>query len=94
MSSFSQPLPNGEYVMKLHFAETWESITGPGERVFSFNVEGREYKNFDVWQKAGGPHRAYVETVNVAIADGHLDITFESGVDNPEINGLEIFSAP
>ncbi len=44
--------------------------------------------------KAGGPRRAYVDTVNVDIADGKLDITFESGVDNPEINGIEIIPAP
>jgi hypothetical protein len=90
MSSFSQPLHNGKYVVKLHFAETFDGITGPGERVFSFNVEGREFKDFDVWVKAGGPRRAHVETVNVDIADGKLDLTFESDVDNPVINGIEI----
>jgi enterochelin esterase family protein len=38
MDSFSRPVPNGKYVVKLHFAETFEGITGPGQRVFSFNV--------------------------------------------------------
>ncbi|MDD5139563.1 MAG: malectin [Verrucomicrobiales bacterium] len=94
MSSFSQPLPNGKYVVKLHFAETYDGISGPEGRVFSFNVEGQEFKDFDVWVKAGGPRRAYIETVPVTIADGKLDITFESGVDNPEINGIEIIPAP
>jgi len=94
MSSFSQPLPNGKYVVKLHFAETYDGIEGPQGRVFSFNVEGQEFKDFDVWAKTGGPRRAYVETVNVNITDGKLDITFESGVDNPEINGIEIIPAP
>jgi len=93
MNSFSQSLPNGIYVVRLHFAETWEGITAPGERVFSFNVEGHEFKNYDVWVKAGGPRRAYIETVTVEIADGKLDITFTSGVDNPEINGIEIVPA-
>jgi hypothetical protein len=81
-------------VVKLHFAETFDGITGPGERVFSFNVEGREFKDFDVWVKAGGPRRAYVETVNVDIADGKLALTFESDVDNAEINGIEIIPSP
>jgi alcohol dehydrogenase (cytochrome c) len=94
MNAFSQPLPNGKYVVKLHFAETWKGITGPGGRVFFINVEGHEFKNFDVWVKAGGPRRAYVETVKVDIADGTLDITFTSGVDNPEINGIEIIPTP
>lgn len=90
MTSFTQPLPNGNYVVKLHFAETFEGITGPGQRVFSFNVEGQEFKDFDVWAKAGGGYRAYVETVNVNVADGKLDITFTSNIENPEINGIEI----
>ncbi|MCU0786380.1 MAG: malectin, partial [Verrucomicrobia bacterium] len=94
MSSFSQPLHNGKYVVKLHFAETFDGITGPGERVFSFTVEGREFKGFDIWAKAGGPRRATIETVNIEVTDGKLDLTFESDVDNPAINGIEIIPAP
>jgi hypothetical protein len=76
--------------VKLHFAETYEDITGPGQRVFSFNVEGREFKDFDVWVKAGGSQRACIETVPVEITDGKLDIKFTPNVQNPEINGIEI----
>jgi len=90
MSSFSYPVPNGKYTVKLHFAETFDGISGPGERVFSFNVEGREFKDFDVWVKAGGQQRAYIETVNVEVTDGKLDISFTPNVENPEINGIEI----
>lgn len=90
MSSFSYPVPNGKYTVKLHFAETFEGIMGPGERVFSFNVEGHEFKDFDIWVKAGGPERAYVKTVNVDVTDGKLDITFTPKEENPEINGIEI----
>jgi Malectin domain len=90
MSSFSYPVPNGKYTVKLHFAETYEGIEGPGQRVFSFNVEGHQFKDFDVWVKAGGPLRAYIETVNVEVTDGKLDITFTPNVENPQINGIEI----
>ena len=93
MSSFSYKLPNGKYIVKLHFAETYEDITGPGQRVFSFNVAGHEFKDFDVWAKAGGAKRAYVETVNVNITDGKLDITFTTNIQSPEINGIEIIPA-
>lgn len=93
MDSFSHKLSNGKYVVKLHFAETFEGVTGPGERVFSFNVEGQEFKDFDVFKKAGGAQRAYVETVNVEIKDGKLDIKFISNLENPEINGIEIIPA-
>jgi len=90
MTSFSYPLPNGKYTVKLHFAETFDEITGPGQRVFSFTVQGREFKDFDVWVKAGGSQRAYIETVPVDIANGKLDIKFVSNIQNPEINGIEI----
>ena len=94
MTRFTQSLPNGRYVVKLHFAETYQGITGPGQRVFSFNVAGHEFKDFDVWVKAGGDLRAYVETVPVEITDGKLDITFTPKNENPQINGLEIIPAP
>jgi enterochelin esterase family protein len=94
MDSFSWPVPNGKYVVKLHFAETFEGINGPGERVFSFNVQGREFKDFDVWVKAGGPLKAYVETVNVEVTDGKIKVTFTPKVENPQINAIEIIPQP
>jgi hypothetical protein len=93
MTKFTQPLPNGSYIVKLHFCETFEGITGPGQRVFSFNVAGHEFKDFDVWVKAGGALRAYVETVPVDITDGRLEITFTPNIENPQINGVEIIPA-
>jgi hypothetical protein len=90
MTAFSYKLPNGKYTVKLHFAETFDEINGPSQRVFSFKVQGQEFKDFDVFAKAGGVQRAYIETVNVDITDGKLDITFTPKVQNPEINGIEI----
>jgi tRNA A-37 threonylcarbamoyl transferase component Bud32 len=90
MTSFSYPVPNGKYVVKLHFAETYDAIKGPGERVFTFIVEGHEFKDFDVWAKAGGAQRAYAETANVEVTDGTLNIYFIPQTENPEINGIEI----
>jgi hypothetical protein len=94
MTAFSYPVPNGKYIVKLHFAETFEGVTAAGERVFSFNVEGQDFKDFDVRAKAGGSQSAYIETVNVEVTDGKLDISFISKVENPMINGIEILPAP
>jgi len=90
MTAFSRELPNGAYTVKLHFAETYDGVSAAGQRVFSFNVEGKEFADFDVFAKAGGARRAYVETVTANVADGKLDITFTSRVQNPAINGIEI----
>lgn len=93
MDSFSWKVPNGKYEVKLHFAETYEGIQGPGGRVFSFDVQGQKFDNFDVWQKAGGPMKAYVVTVNVDVTSGRLVITFTPNIENPQINGIEIIPA-
>jgi hypothetical protein len=90
MTGFSYPVPNGKYTVKLHFCETFEGIAGPGERVFSFNVQGQEFKDFDVWAKTGGHQRAYIETVPIEVTDGKVNVTFTPKVENPEINGIEI----
>ena len=90
MDSFSQKLPNGKYLVKLYFAETFEGINGPGQRVFSYKVQDKEFKDFDIWVKAGGPNRAYIETVPVEVTNGELRIVFTSKIENPEINAIEI----
>jgi hypothetical protein len=94
MYSFSYPVPNGKYQVKLHFAETYDAITGPDKRVFTFIVEGHEFKNFDVWAEAGGAQRALVKTVDVDVTDGTLSIYFVPEQQNPQINGIEILPVP
>jgi len=90
MTAFSCKIPNGKYLAKLYFAETYEGITAPGQRVFSFNVQGKDFKDFDVWVKAGGPNRAYIETVPVEVTSGEFRIVFTPKVENPAIKAIEI----
>jgi outer membrane protein assembly factor BamB len=90
MTAFSHKIPNGRYIAKLYFAETYAGITGAGQRVFSYNVQGKEFKDFDVWAKAGGSNRAYVEAVPVEVTDGEFRITFTRQVENPAIKAIEI----
>jgi len=90
MRAFSCKIPNGKYLAKLYFAETYTGIAGPGERVFSFNVQGHEFKDFDIWVKAGGFNRAYIETLPVEVTDGEFRITFTPQIENPAIKAIEI----
>jgi alcohol dehydrogenase (cytochrome c) len=90
MSAFSCKIPNGKYLAKLYFAETYAGITAPGQRVFSFNVMGHEFKDFDIWVKAGGPNRAYIETMPVEVTNGQFRIVFTAQVENPAIKAIEI----
>ena len=95
MSSFSVKVPNGKYVAKLHFCETFEGISGKGDRVFSVNVQNGQkmIKDLDVFDKAGGANKAYVETVPVEVTNGTFKIDFISNVENPEINAIELTPA-
>jgi hypothetical protein len=93
MDSFSQKVPNGKYKVNLYFAETFDEITEPGGRVFTFKVGDKEFKDFDVVKKAGAPQKAYVESVDLDVTDGVVKITFTPNVQNPEINAIEIIPA-
>jgi hypothetical protein len=90
VSRFKATLPNGRYLVRLHFAEMYPVIQKAGERVFSFNVEGQEFKNFDIVARAGGSRRAYIESVPVEVQDGELTIAFTRKIQHTVINGIEI----
>lgn len=90
MAAFSQKVPNGKYVAKLYFAETYQGITGSDQRVLSFDVQRHKVKDFDIWVKAGGPNKAYVETVPLEVTNGVFRIGFTSQVENPAIKAIEL----
>jgi enterochelin esterase-like enzyme len=94
MSAYEFNLPNGKYTVRLHFAETYTGITGPGDRVYSFAVQGQKpEKDFDIFKEAGGPYKAIQrEYKGVEVTDGKLRITFTPDVQNPAINGIEILA--
>ena len=48
----------------------------------------------DAPDEAGGPFRAYVETVSVEATNGVIKVTFTPKAENPQINGIEILPQP
>lgn len=90
MRAFTHKIPNGKYLAKLYFAETYEGITGPGQRVFGLSVQGHAFEDFDIWVKAGGPNKAYIETVPVEVTGGEFHMGFVSKVENPAIKAIEV----
>jgi hypothetical protein len=58
MTRFVRKIPNGNYVVKLHFAVTYEAIVGPGQCVFTFDVEGlRSFR--EGRRRPEGPRRVH-----------------------------------
>jgi beta-galactosidase len=94
MSGYRFDVPDGKYAVALHFCETYERLTQSGERVFSVKIQGKPVlADFDVLKEAGGPARPVVkEFKNIEVTDGRLSIEFVPKIQNPEINGIEVFA--
>jgi hypothetical protein len=92
MDSYTCKVPNGSYTLRLHFAETYDGVSGKGERTYNVLVNGKcMLKAFDPFVAAGGWGKPVVKEFKcVKVTDGTLKIAFEAGVQNPEINGIEI----
>jgi hypothetical protein len=98
MNAYSFKVPNGAYLVKLHFSEDFEGIAAPQDRVFTYAVKDgaangkliKEVKDFSPWKASGAQYKAYVDTVRVNVTNGQITITFTPQVENPQINALEI----
>jgi hypothetical protein len=91
MQGYRFEVPNARYLVRLHFAETYEGITGERMRLFSVEAEGKTVlKDLDVYKQAEGRNKAIVRSFVAEVFDGRLDITFVPNVQNPEVNGIEV----
>jgi hypothetical protein len=86
-------VPNGRYTVRLHFAETFEGIMGPGERVFSVSVPGQEVlKDLDLFKTVGPLKPLVKEYKGVVVENGQLVVGFTPNIENPQICGIEILA--
>jgi hypothetical protein len=86
-------IPNGKYTVHLHFGESYEGITGVGQRVFSVTINDKTVlKDFDPYKDAGFGKPIVKKFKGIDVTNGKLTIGFIPNVENPEINGIEIFS--
>jgi hypothetical protein len=95
MSKFTYaPVANGDYTVKLHFCETFDGITGTGQRVFGYAVkgDGPPVKDFDVFATANGALKPVVKTVPITVTNRTIEVEFTPNVENPQINAIEILS--
>lgn len=98
MNAYSVKVPNGAYLLKLHFSEDYDGISGPEDRLFTYAVKDgtatgktvKEVKDFSPWKAAGGQFKAYVDTVPITVTSGQITVTFTPQNENPQINALEI----
>ncbi len=86
--SYAIPVPNGDYMVTLRFAEIkWSTA---GKRIFAVKIEGEELlSNIDLVAQVG-PYSAYDVIVPVSVLDGVLDIEFQTEIDNAQVSAIVV----
>jgi hypothetical protein len=82
--------PGTNYLVRLHFCETFFTTTG--SRVFNVSINGTPVlTNFDIVAVSGGQNIANVQQfTEAANASGQFVITFTSVTNNALVSGIEI----
>lgn len=89
--SYAVPIPNGNYVVTLKFAEIYWSSAN--RRIFNVKVGGQEViRNLDLFAKVG-KNRAYDVTIPVSVNDRVLRIEFVPIKDNAKISAILVRKA-
>ena len=89
--SYAVPVPNGNYIVTLKFAEIYWSSAN--RRIFNVKVGGQEViRNLDLFAKVG-KNRAYDVTIPVSVNDGVLRIEFVTIKDNAKVSAILVRKA-
>lgn len=82
---------NGNYNMKLMFAENY--FNSSGSRVFDIYVENqRVIEDLDIYSLVGKNTAYELQLTNITVTDEIINIHFAAKIDNPVINGIVIES--
>ncbi|WP_242919898.1 malectin domain-containing carbohydrate-binding protein [Pontibacter liquoris] len=85
------PLPNGNYMVRVHFVENFFSSTGA--RVFNTTIENSlRLANFDIYREVGY-RAALVHDFDVSVTDGVLNFKFNPTANRVAVAAVEIFKA-
>ncbi|BAY94837.1 MULTISPECIES: malectin domain-containing carbohydrate-binding protein [unclassified Tolypothrix] len=86
--SYAIPVDNGEYTVKLKFAELF--FNAAGQRVFDVKAESNSViTNLDIFKEAGA-NTALDKSFTVKVTDGTLNLNFLSSVNNAKVDAIEI----
>ncbi|MES2730569.1 MAG: malectin domain-containing carbohydrate-binding protein [Bacteroidota bacterium] len=89
---YNIPVVNGNYTVKLHFAEL--NFTTAGQRKFNVSAEGVAWlSNYDI-AADGGVNTAKVKTRAVTVTDGNLTLNFTSLINYALVSAIEVVATP
>ena len=85
------PVSNGNYEVRLYFAENYSGTGSPGERVFDVVIEDiLALDDYDVVADAGAMFVGVMQSFEVEVTDELLTIDLLHVIENPAIKGIEI----
>ena len=98
--TYTIAVPNGDYLVRLHFAEIYFGANGggpggAGKRVFDVRLEDRlVLDNFDLNAEVG-PQTVVVKEYSVTVTDGAVSVSFDAsaaagGINQPKLSALEV----
>ncbi len=91
MTSYQYDVPNGQYIVRLHFAEIYDQAAQEGLRVFTVNLQGQPVlEKFDIMKDAGGFGRVVVKEFPATVTNGKLVIGFVKVTSRPIIEAIEV----
>jgi hypothetical protein len=89
--TFNRPVANGHYAVFLGFAEPAEGAVA-GSRVFDVSAEGRlALDDYDIVKDAGAARRQTVQSFDVNVTDGSLDLAFRGVVGDALVSYVAAF---
>jgi hypothetical protein len=99
---YAIPMANGNYRVRLHFAEIWHGVftpaLEPGDRVFDVRLEDElRLAGMDLAVTIGAPLTAHIVELDVLVSDGVLNADFAlgaGGVDQAKLSALELIVLP
>ncbi|MEO0513828.1 MAG: kelch repeat-containing protein [Planctomycetota bacterium] len=92
--SWDFALDPGDYNVSLYFAEIETPTPMTGDRRFTIVAEGQLQEiNYDIVSEAGAGFKGVVETFEVSVNDGILDLGFSVVSDEAALNGIMISEA-
>ena len=88
LDGYQFDVENGDYEVTLHFAEIY--FNEPNKRIFDVRIEDNlVLKNFHLFE-AGGHDYAITKTINIAVRDNQLNISFIKSIEEPTISGIQV----
>ncbi len=90
--TYDFPVPDGNYEVRVYFAEIYAGTAAAGARVWDVELEGVVPAAFDDIDKfaLAGFEAGYMLAAETSVSDGSLTVRFLHQVENPELQGIEI----